>query len=347
MPPLQTNKLPIIVLGAGSWGTALALALARNGEQVRLWGYDSAQVAAMQRDRENRDFLPGFMFPDNIEVMNDFEMVFAGYPQEVVYTQDILIVVPSSAFTQTIESIKPYLQNNSRILCASKGLTDQCELLHSAFVRLIAKDFPLISFGIISGPSFAKEVAAELPTAVSCATTNESFTKDMQLRFHSQNFRVYRSKDIIGLELGGVIKNVLAIAVGISDGLNFGANAKSALITRGLAELKALCLRLGGELDTLMGLAGVGDLILSCTDNQSRNRRFGLALAQGLDPIAAEKAVGQTVEGKRGASMVVKLFAQHQVACPICEQVTLVIEQKILPKEAVLNLLCRPATAEY
>lgn len=345
---LQTvNRLPIIVLGAGSWGTALALTLARNGERVRLWGYDSQQVADMQRDRENRAFLPGFILPDNIEVMNDFASVFAGYPEEAVYTQDILIVVPSSAFIETIQSIKPYLQNNSRILCASKGLTDQSELLHTAFVRLIAKDFPLIAFGMISGPSFAKEVAAGLPTAVSCATTNDIFTKDMQLRFHSQNFRVYSSKDIIGLELGGIVKNVLAIAVGISDGLNFGANAKSALITRGLAELKELYLKLGGELDTLIGLAGVGDVILSCTDNQSRNRRFGLALAQGLDPSAAEKSIGQTVEGKRGASMVVKLFAQYQVACPICEQVARVIEQKILPKEAVLNLLCRPPKAEY
>lgn len=343
--PLRAAKiLPIIVLGAGSWGTALALTLARNGSQVRLWGHSAEHRLRLSEDRENRTFLPGYTFPDNLEIMGDLAQAFEGY-KESEY-QDILIVVPSGAFTEIIQTIKPYLQKNSRILCASKGLTAKGELLQEAFTDLMKPDFENIPFGIISGPSFAAEVAASLPTAVSCATTDPEFTQAMQKRFHSQYFRVYASTDIEGLELGGIVKNVLAIAVGISDGLNLGANARSALITRGLAELKELYIATGASLETLLGLAGVGDIILSCTDNQSRNRRFGLALAQGLDPLAAEKSIGQTVEGKRCASIMVQRFAKYQIPCPICEQVAKIIAQEVRPNEAVLNLLCRPSRWE-
>lgn len=339
-----SNILPIIVIGAGSWGTALALTLARNGSKVRLWGHSLQHRQRLAQDRENRTFLPGFIFPDNLEVISELAMAFDGYANSEY--QDILIVVPSGAFTEVIETLKPYLQKNSRILCASKGLTAKGELLQEAFVNLVTPDFPSIPFGIISGPSFATEVAANLPTAVSCATSDPHFTQAMQHRFHSQYFRVYRSTDIIGLEWGGIVKNVLAIAVGISDGLKLGANARSALITRGLAELKALYLATGATLETLLGLAGVGDIILTCTDNQSRNRRFGLALAQGLDPIEAEKSIGQTVEGKRCARIMVQRFAQYQIPCPICEQVAKIIDQEVSPSEAVLNLLCRPSRSE-
>ena len=184
------------------------------------------------------------------------------------------------------------------------------------------------------------------PTAVALATSDAAFTSAMQFRFHSQTFRVYSGSDIIGLELGGVIKNVLAIAVGLCDGLGYGANARSALMTRGLAEMTALCLALGGSLETLLGLAGVGDLMLTCTDNQSRNRRYGLGLGKGQSSEAVEAAIGQVVEGKRNAPIVLALFKAQQVEAPICEQVVNVINGEVTPKEAVAALLSRPARSE-
>ena len=228
---------------------------------------------------------------------------------------------------------------------ATKGLDPATgNLLHHVLADAFGTDFPM---AVLSGPSFAKEVANALPTAISLASNNEGFSKRLVQLLHQQSFRVYTHHDLIGMQVGGTVKNVLAIATGISDALGFGANTRCALITRGLAEMMRLCQALGGESQTLMGLAGMGDLILTCTDDQSRNRRFGLALGAGVKTQQALAQIQQVVEGKDNAQDVVALAHKLGVEMPICEQVAAVIYQHLEPKQAVLNLLSREAKAEH
>lgn len=327
----------IAILGAGSWGTALALHLSRLGHQVNLWSYEADHIADMQRDRANLRYLPKEVFPENLSPIADLH-------QALQNVRDILITVPSIGFRDILVRLKPLLQSHMRIVWATKGLDDETgELLHQVAFHVLGDGYP---YATLSGPSFAKEVASHLPTAVVVASNFDAFAKDLQQTFNSPFFRVYLSTDMIGVEVGGVVKNVLAIATGISDGMGFGANARAALITRGLAEMIRLGMALGGLYETFTGLTGLGDLVLTCTDDQSRNRRFGLLLGKGLAPAMAEKEIGQVVEGKRNAELVAKLAENYVVEMPIVQMVLAVLQGKLTPQDAMQSLLARAPKSE-
>lgn len=327
-----------LVLGAGSWGSALAIYLTRQQHHVVLWGHRKEEIHSILIKRTNERYLPGFHFPSELKATSDLKEAFALIPDDAT----ILIAVPSHAFRDITLRIKPYLSLKMGILWATKGLSQESEFLHN----VCQQNCGHLPLGVLSGPSFAKEVVYGLPTAVTIATDTPSFGQQMVNAFHSEMFRVYLSQDLIGVQLGGVVKNVLAIAVGMSDGLGFGANARAALITRGLAELCRLGMKLGAQLPTLMGLSGVGDVVLTCTDNQSRNRRFGLALGEGRSIEEAEKSIGQVVEGKMNVKQVLDVANQHQVEMPICQQVYDVIYASLTPQQAVNNLLTRAPKTE-
>jgi glycerol-3-phosphate dehydrogenase (NAD(P)+) len=328
----KSERKPIAVLGAGSWGTALALYQARLHHDVYLWAHNKNHASAMHAARENQKYLPGHQFPDNLIVTGDLK-------EAVAASGDILLAVPSAAFRETITTLKPLIAEKTRIVWATKGLDlETGELLHDIATEILGKTHP---FAILSGPSFAKEVVAGLPTAVVIASPNSKFAKDLMCQFNSHLFRVYLSTDITGVEVGGVVKNVLAIASGITDGMQLGANARSALITRGLAEMIRLGTALGGHYETFTGLAGLGDLVLTCTDNLSRNRRFGLALGSGKSIAEATAEIGQVIEGKRNAELILKLAHKHNIEMPITETVWKVLQEKITIKEALQNLLSR------
>lgn len=334
----KNHHQPIAVLGAGSWGTALALHLSRLGQPVRLWAHERASVVAMQKTRVNDRYLPGFTFPDSLEAVADLNEAIAG-------VQDILIAVPSSAFHDLLIKLKSLLHPSTRIIWATKGLDAETgQLLHDVALHVLGDKH---DYAVISGPSFAREVASGLPTAVVAASENIAFSQELVARFNSPLFRVYSSSDMVGVEIGGIVKNVLAIATGISDGMQFGANARSALITRGLAEMMRLGIGLGGQPETFIGLTGIGDLVLTCTDNQSRNRRFGLALGEGKIPLEAEHEIGQVVEGKRNAELIVQLASKHHIEMPIAEAVWGILSGKVTTVEAMRGLLSREPKTEY
>lgn len=318
---------PIAILGAGSWGTALALYLGRRGQTVKLWSIEEQEIALMCSTRMNQRYLPGHVLPPSI------------YPttllaQAVQDVEDILIVVPSAGFRQTLTALKPLLQTPAHLICASKGMDAATNLLlHQVAEEVLGP----VSYAVLSGPSFAREVAAGLPAALVLAGKNADFVKRIRQRFDSELFQIETSDDVIGVEIGGVVKNVIAIATGISDGMQAGANARSALITRGLAEMMRLGQAMGGKTATFIGLAGLGDLILTCSDDQSRNRRLGLALGKGQDIQAAEQAIGQVVEGKENARLVVKLAAEHNVSLPLCSAVWSILQGQITVQEAGLH----------
>lgn len=331
------NPQPITILGAGSWGTALALYLSRSGQSVRLWAHDRDSILTLQKERTNRRYLPDFTFPDALEPIVDLKTALSN-------SRDILIAVPSSAFHDVLIQLKPLLQPEARILWATKGLDPETgQLLHDVAIEVLGKNH---AYAVISGPSFAREVAAGLPTAVVVASDNTTFANDLVTRFNSPLFRVYSSQDMIGVETGGIVKNVLAIATGISDGMQFGANARSALITRGLAEMTRLGIAMGGHSETFIGLSGIGDLVLTCTDNQSRNRRFGLALGLGKDPDEAEREIGQVIEGKRNAELIVQLAQKYSVEMPIVDAVWAILNGEQTPVEAMHHLLSREPKKE-
>jgi len=335
---MQTIKQQhIAVLGAGSWGTALAVLLASNGHQVTLWGRKQNVMQDMQTSRRNKQYLPDIQLPDNITADANLEATVSN-------ADEVLLVVPSAAISNIIDNIKPYLRNSARIAIASKGFEpNHLMLLHQVAQDKLGKQSVSC---IISGPTFAKEVAKGLPTAITVASNNEQFAKDFATYLSNDHFRAYTSSDVIGVEVGGAVKNVMAIAAGISDGLGFGANTRAALITRGLAEITRLGIKLGGQVETFMGLAGLGDLILTCTDNQSRNRRVGLALAQGKNLETILEELGQVAEGVSSTQKVFNLANTHQIDMPIVEQVYEVIYQNKSPMKAVEDLLKREIKAE-
>jgi glycerol-3-phosphate dehydrogenase (NAD(P)+) len=268
----------VAVLGAGSWGTALAIQLCRNGHRVRIWGHEPPQIEALQRDRENRLFLPGFPLPEGLSATDSLETALEG-------ASDCLAVVPSHAFAQVVSDLRERLPQEIGLAWATKGLDPASGgLLHQVARAML----PVHNLAVVSGPSFAREVARGLPTAVTVASEDPVFAAHTAGLLHGDRFRAYTSGDMVGVEVSGAAKNVLAIATGIADGLGFGANTRAALITRGLKELIRLGTALGGRAETFMGLAGVGDLVLTCTDDQSRNRRMGLCLARGLSVADAK-----------------------------------------------------------
>lgn len=322
----------VAVLGAGSWGTALAIQLARNDHEVRLWGHDPEHMQRLQQDRENREFLPGFELADNIIVHPDLGAA-------VDDVTNLLIVIPSKGYRALLQQLKPLMAKEPVLFWASKGFEIETgKLLH----EVIAEELPTHYHGVISGPTFATEVARGMPAAIACAGNNPAATEAFAALLRGHHFRAYTSEDIIGVELGGALKNVLAIAVGASDGLGFGANTRAALITRGLSEIMQLGTRLGAQRETLMGLAGLGDIILTCTDDQSRNRRFGLAIGQGKSVVDAEAAVGQTVEGLRATRAIYDKARALGLDLPIFEEVYRVLYENKDPHDAVRDLESRP-----
>jgi glycerol-3-phosphate dehydrogenase (NAD(P)+) len=310
------SPVPIAVLGSGSWGTALAVQLARSGQPVTLWGRNAAELQTLGAARTNRRYLPGVILPECLRVDPDLKAVVRTH-------SNLLICVPSHAFRSLLTTIRGNLAEGARVAWAA---------LHRA------RGVPV---AVLSGPTFAREVGAGLPTAMTVAASSPAFATELAARLSHHNFRAYTSRDIIGVEVGGAVKNVLAIAAGISDGLGFGANTRIALITRGLAEMTALGVALGARTVTFMGLSGMGDLVLTCTDNQSRNRRFGLALASGKPAQEAARDIGQVVEGQFAATAVHTVAKRRNVEMPICEQVYLVLTEQLPPREAAMALLAR------
>ncbi len=323
----------IAILGAGSWGTAVAIHLANAGHSVVLWGQNAEHMQQLQRDRENTHYLPGIVLPHSLMPTHVLSDCFNA--------THLMIAVPSHAFANLLSKLPTTL---SGIAWLTKGVDPQSCLLLSELAK--ARFGPAVAMAIISGPSFAKEVALGLPTALVIAGNKSRYTKKIQALFNPTTIRSYLSNDLVGVQLCGAIKNVLAIACGISDGLVYGANAKAALITRGLAEMMRLGSAYRAKRTTFIGLAGLGDLVLTCTDNQSRNRRFGLLLGAGHSIQAAEQAIGQVVEGKSNAAQVCLLATQHQLELPICSQVEAVIQGRLTAAEAAAYLMSRPLGCE-
>lgn len=332
------NKADITVIGAGSYGTALAFCLARNGHNALLWDRDPEQVVTMEESRSNERYLPGFTFPPSLTLTSDLEFAIAA-------SKNILVVVPSHAFGIVLKQIQPLLTTEHNVAWATKGLDpENGRLLHEVAKEIVGED---INLAVLSGPTFAREMAAGMPTAISLSATDADFAQTLSDLLHCErSFRVYLNDDFIGVQLGGAVKNVIAIGAGMADGIGFGANARTALITRGLAEMSRLGAAVGAKASTFMGMAGLGDLVLTCTDNQSRNRRFGLALGKGDDAEHAMEVIGQVVEGYRNTKEVFMLAERYNVEMPIVEQIYQVLYQGKPAKDAALQLLSRDRKSE-
>ena len=325
------------MIGAGSWGTALAMQFARSGRPVCLWGRDTGQLEQMASARCNARYLPGVDFPPSLKALPDLEAC-------VRDCDDILIAVPSHGLRETLMLLRPLLHGRARICWATKGFElSTGKLPHQVAADVLGDSLPM---AVLSGPTFAKEVGAGLPTALTIAANDAGFAGDLAVALSGDNFRAYTSDDMIGVEVGGAVKNVLAIGAGISDGLGFGANTRIALINRGLAEMTRLGVALGAKQDTFMGLAGMGDLVLTCTDNLSRNRRMGLALAGGQSIDAAQEEIQQVVEGVLAAKAVHEVADRMQVEMPICQEIYRILYEEVPPAEAVRALMGRALRPE-
>lgn len=329
--------MPITVLGAGSWGTALAIQFARAGRQTVLWGRAEDDPARIAAERCNRRYLPEAEFPESLAVETDLT-------RAVGAARDILVVVPSSALRAVLTQIAPWLAPGARVAWATKGFElDTGKLPHQVAREVLG---PAVPIAVLSGPTFAREVGRGLPTAIACASPDPAFALELANSISTPHLRAYTQADIVGVEVGGAVKNVIAIATGASDGMGFGANARVFLITRGLAEMVRLGVALGAQRDTFMGLTGLGDLVLTCTDDQSRNRRFGLAVARGASVEAAVREIGQVVEGYHAARAVRRVAGMHDIDMPICEHVYRVIYEGLDINAVVAALMSRAVSAE-
>jgi glycerol-3-phosphate dehydrogenase (NAD(P)+) len=324
------------VIGAGSWGTALAIQLSREGHRTTLWGRDAAQLSAMQAARRNVRYLPDAAFPDALRVESDLEAALS-------HAGDALVAVPSQAFRSTLATIRPHLRTAARVAWATKGFEQATGLLPHQVAQEVLGDRP---GAVLSGPTFAREVGAGLPTAMTVASRDESFAAQLARNLSGPGFRAYTQTDIMGVEVGGAVKNVIAIGAGIADGMGFGANTRVALITRGLAEMMRLGVKLGASRETFMGLAGLGDLVLTCTDDQSRNRQFGIALGRGIDSGAAAQGIKQVVEGALAARAVYEVAERLGVDMPICREIYLVMHADKPVRAAVAALMGREVRSE-
>jgi glycerol-3-phosphate dehydrogenase (NAD(P)+) len=323
------------IIGAGSWGTALAVHLARQGVRVRLWAREPEVVEGVRETRRNPLYLSDVECPDGIEATGD--------PAEAVAGADLVImVVPSEFFATTLSRLGP-LAPATPIVSATKGLDPRRHLRMS---ELLAERYPEAPVAVLSGPTFAREVALGRPTACVVAARDEALARHLQACLGSRVLRLYTNRDVVGVELGGALKNVVAIATGLADGLGLGENARAALVTRGLAEMTRLAVALGAQPRTLAGLAGLGDLVLTCTGSLSRNRALGVALAHGRTAAAVEQETRMVAEGARTVASALALAARHGISMPICAEVAAVLFQGKAPADAVSTLLARPARPE-
>lgn len=327
---------PMAVIGAGSWGTALAVHLARAGHPTRLWGRNPAQIASMQRLRRNTRYLPEAPFPEALAVVASLAQALAG-------VRDALIAVPSHAFRATLEQLEGHLRADARIGWATKGFEIASGLLPHQVAGEVLGTRP---GAVLSGPTFAREVGAGLPTAMTVASHDAAFARTLASKLSGPSFRAYVQNDILGVEVGGAVKNVIAIGCGIADGMGYGANTRVALITRGLAEMLRLGVKLGAVRETFMGLAGLGDLVLTCTDDQSRNRRLGLALGRGESMQLAQNGIGQVVEGVLASRAVCAVAEQRSVDMPICREVFRIMHEDRPVSEAAQALMGRDLRSE-
>ncbi|MBD3756072.1 MAG: NAD(P)-dependent glycerol-3-phosphate dehydrogenase [Gammaproteobacteria bacterium] len=335
----MTATMPIAVIGAGAWGTALAIHLARGGHVVRLWTHSAEQAKKLRTQRENTAYLKGIHFPDNLQVSAQLDEVLVG-------AQAVLVVVPSHVFRETLQRIQTCQPEGlAHFAWATKGFEPQnALLLHQVAKSVLGEAQPM---AVLSGPTFADEVAKGLPTAMVSASENQAEAQFWADLFHFGNFRMYTQNDMVGVEIGGAYKNIMAIATGMSDGLHLGANARAALVARGMAEMMRLGQALGANPETLMGLAGLGDLVLTCTDDLSRNRRFGLQLAKNPGQAEAVMAsIGQVVEGVKAVQAVKQIAERHYLDLPIMQQVYRIVNNECSPADAVRELMARDGKAE-
>ena len=327
----------VAILGAGAWGTALALSLARRGgHEICLWSH-SAKLADQLTDAgENLPYLPGFTLPVDIDITADL-------PRAIFEADILLCVTPSQHLRGVITQIAPLLTKNQIILSASKGIEETTFLRMSQVVASVTNN----PFAVLSGPSFAQEVAAGMPTAVVVASATPQIAQTIQRDFTSSTFRVYTNDDVAGVELGGALKNVIALAAGVATGLNLGHNSSAALITRGIAEMTRLAVACGGRRQTLAGLSGVGDLVLTCTGSLSRNRSVGIELGCGRRlPEIIAGLNGKVAEGVRSTHAALGLAARYAVEMPITEQMDAILHHSKGPKEAIRELMSRPGRDE-
>lgn len=316
----------LAILGAGSWGTALAVHIARNNAQIHLWDYNPDNVNRIQKDRENKKYLQGIMLPDNVLPFVDLEAAIAD-------VRDVLVVVPSSGFASVISQ----LPMGMRVAWATKGMSATGNWLH----ELVQTRFANMPMAVVSGPSFAMEVALKKPTAVALGGNNEDFNRHLCQLLRSDSFRVYPTADILGVEIGGVVKNILAVAAGMAAGLKLGDNALAALITRGLAEMRRLVLALGAQETTLYGLSGLGDLVLTSMSTQSRNHRFGALISQGKSVEEAKDSVGGVVEALSNVHIINEKAEEHALDMPITKEVYRVLFEGLAVPQAINALLSR------
>ena len=336
----DVKQAKIGVVGAGSWGTALANHLAEKGYAVDLWVYESHIRDQILQDRENRVFLPGIPLSKNILPSNDF--------QPVVQDKDILlVVVPSHLMRETMKKLVAVVSKKTVLVTASKGIENKTHLTMTGVLQEVFPDKPEEQFVVLSGPSFAREVARGVPTVVTVAAASQDIAEYVQHVFAAPTFRVYTSDDIIGVELGGAVKNVIAIASGIVDGLGLGLNTRAALITRGLTEMRRLGLKLGAKPETFSGLAGVGDLILTCTGDLSRNHTVGQQIGQGKKLQEILDEMQMVAEGVKTARSVYNLSCKLDVEMPIAHEVYRVLYEDRSPKDAVYSLMTRSLKNEF
>ena len=328
----------LAVLGAGSWGTALASLAARNGLATTLWGRDAAVIEAIDRQHHNPRYLPGIDLPGALRATTDLAAAVSG-------SDWVLVVVPSHAFTQTLHALKPLLPAAAGVAWATKGFEPGSgRFLHEVAEDVLGAGVPL---AVVTGPSFAKEVALGLPTAVTVHGADAEFAQVVADTLHGPAFRAYTGNDMVGAELGGAMKNVLAVATGVADGMELGLNARAGLITHGLNEMLRLAAAIGARPETLMGLAGLGDLVLTCTGDLSRNRRLGLALGRGQPMAEAIAQIGQVVESVQTADEVMRLAGRHGIELPISAGVRAVLHGEITPADGLRQLLAREQKPEY
>jgi len=332
------HKQKVAVLGAGAWGTALAINLAKVGHDVRLWGHRIEHIELLKKQHENAQYLPGIKLPSNLLPDADLITCIDG-------VESVLCVVPSQAFGQVLLNLQSLISDDVHIAWATKGFDPiSHKLLHEIAFEVLGSSAKV---AVLSGPTFANEVAKGLPTAMVSASNDWAEAEYWAELFRSDSFRMYTQDDMLGVEVGGAYKNIMAIATGVSDGLQMGANARAALVSRGMVEMTRLSQALGGKPDTIMGLAGLGDLVLTCTDDLSRNRRFGFGLASGsLTTEQVVNEIGQVVEGVKAVKVVKKLADDLKLDLPIMEQVFLLVTEQVTPKQAVAALMSRSGKSE-
>jgi glycerol-3-phosphate dehydrogenase (NAD(P)+) len=331
-----TKGSAVTVVGAGSWGTALAIQIARSGDPVRLWARDAAAATVMAATRENSSYLPGARLPGSVHVTADHAEALGG-------TSLVIVAVPSHFVRAVLAPMVSAIPAGAMVLSATKGFEPGTALRMSQLLTVLMPDRPVAA---LSGPSFAREVASGKPTALVVAAASETVARELQERLTVPAFRLYTNRDLVGVEMGGALKNVMAIATGLSDGLDLGENARAALITRGLAEMARLALVSGGQAATLAGLAGLGDLVLTCTGSQSRNHRLGLAVAQGRTLAEVEASTRMIAEGVRTVASARLLARRAGVSMPLCDEVSAVLFEGKPVHEALASLLAREPRPE-